>query len=285
MRKSDKTEREKQLKELSGYLAVVVLFLMFNFFIMIKLNYPVQIQLTIETEMPSKFQMYWRSAGKGYEERKSVQIKIYPGQTEYTLSIASYASFDWLRIDPVNSENPVTIKGLKLRHNLYKPLVIFPREQALDLRNSYDLGSIHQSREVGLSLKPSGKDPHFEFTVAASLKKSILYSFIFLVFLATILLFLLLNQRLLKGSKKAASVQMTIPIHESRDSKTNILTVARKYCSGSQLVSLKSKQESDKVIVYFPTMTTGMLIDFVNEVKKKYQTAQCRIQYNRSGEV
>lgn len=273
-----------QVLELLGYTGVVFLFLFFNLYLATKIS-TVQCELTIETEKSGNFQLYWRQDNRPYEEKNSVVIKTDSDQSTYSFKITSFANFNWLRIDPVNTNHAVQIRKLSLSHDLYQTVTVFPQENEISLTRVNELEIVQQSKENGIYLVPMGDDPHFEISVSSSMKKMVLYSFVLFNFAGAFLFSILLNQTLLKGSRKSATVLMIIPKNDKSCSQAHLLKIVRKYCPRSQLVSIQAQPESDKYIFDFPILKSSTLTVFLKEVKNMSHLIQCRVHYNRSGEV
>ena len=270
--------------EMSGYLIGMSLFMFFNLYLATQISYT-RVDLTLETEQQDHFQIFWRKDHEPYEEKKSILIKTHPARTTYSFKIASLAQFKWLRVDPVRIEQAVRIRKLYLKHNLYRPLSVFPQETQVNLLNTHQLGAVQQNREEGLYIVPEGTDPFFELNIESSMNKTIFYSFIVITFAGTVILYILLNQTLLKGTRRAATVLLIVPKSDKSTSKTDLLQIVRKYCPQKSLKSVHIQPESEKYVFNFPIMRNRSLTAFLKEVKTLSPLIQYRIQYNRSGEV
>jgi hypothetical protein len=276
-----------QLFELSGYILLVFLFLLFNFYLASQLSYTTG-ELVIETDQPGNFQVYWRKDNKPYKEKKSVIFKTHPDQLNYSFEIASFATFDWLRIDPVNSENHIRIGKLSFHHKIFPSINLFPRNKEIKLARITQLQVIEQDDVEGIQLISTGSDPHFEINVLSLLMSVImpyLFLFVFFNFVGAILIYLILNQTLLKGKQSTATVVMAIPDTVTDSSKEQLIEINTKFCPGSRLVSVHRRPGSDKYVFTFPGIANSTLAPFLQEVKKTSQLIQYRVHYNRSGEV
>jgi len=276
-----------QLFELSGYIFLVFLFLFFNLYLASRLSYTTG-ELVIETDQPGKFQVYWRKDNKPYEEKKSVIFKTHPDQLNYSFKIASFATFDWLRIDPVTSANHIQIRRLSLHSKIFPSVNLFPCNKDIKLAGITQLQVIEQDDVEGIQLISTGNDPHFEINILSLLMSVItfhLFSFVFLNFVGAMLIYILLNQTMLKGKQSTATVVMTIPDTVADSSKEQLFEISKKNCPTSRLISVHRQPGSDKYVFNFPSISDSTLVLFLREVKKMSQLIQYRVHYNRSGEV
>ncbi len=211
-----------QISEIIGCLFAVFLFLSFNLYLAVEAGGPTQVSLSILSEKPGKFQVYWRKDNALYKEDKSTSLMIQPDQTSYSFNIAPFKEFDRIRIDPVDKQQRIQIIKFSMNNYLFNTISVFPQENEVQLLGSYQLGSVVQNKNNGIIIKPTGNDSRFEIKVDSSLNKTIIASFIFITILGAFFLYILLNQRLLKEKKDEATILIQIP-NTNKISKSNLL--------------------------------------------------------------
>ena len=76
--------------------------------------------LTLRSDTPGTFKIYWAGPGQAYSEKHSSAVWIQPRQSHYTLIVGNLQHIERLRIDPLDRASHVVIQRLVLRQTPFQ---------------------------------------------------------------------------------------------------------------------------------------------------------------------
>jgi hypothetical protein len=195
--------------EFSGCIILAFLFVFFQYLLCLYSG-KANLQLDIITAASGNLKVYWRSGAGSYSEKKSVTVKIKPGGHHYDLVIPALPSFSLLRIDPLDGPGEMTIRQMVISQPMYLAEYFdFDRY----LRNKPEVmgfSAFTFTALSGLSCRTDGKDPWFIVRPLKKIDLLLLLQWLLAAVAGALLLFFVLNQRFLKGSRAIGILQVEI---------------------------------------------------------------------------
>ena len=273
----------KVLVELLGIAAFVLTFLLVTVYLQWK-TVRADLLLELKSDQVGVLQVYWSGRDESFSERNSQRLIVDPSINDYYVTLPPLSSIDSLRIDPINSATPVTISKAEL---------LFPRNKHIDLLTAWTPDIFLQTNQLAIQkvnnamvMQSLGDDPFF--VISFPYLKEASYSWEYLLaggVISTILLFIILNQRLLKGGKQSATLQVKLPINSKLNIPERILDqFTEKRQSG--LYIRREKRNSE--IFYFIDISQidqKNVLLITRRVKELNSEASLTFQYNRPYDV
>lgn len=260
----------------------ILIFLLSSYYFF--LNKSVEVLLHVETDISGTLKFYWKNKAGGFREKKSSLVDIVPEKTEYHFKIAPYIAIDRLRLDLLDRPGEVRLKELILYHPAYEPF--FPIARISSSQKRHQIGLVDQTSDGGLTVTTVGSDPFIEIEVAPE-KKLYLIFYIFLVSLAGgLLLSLLMDTALLKGSISQGRVVVFLP-GSSRQKAAEIFAAifATKTGNGCQLLAIEERNGAQVYTFSFSSLVDRDIMQLSKELRRRFPNVEYRFQYIRSGEV
>lgn len=277
----------KVLVELLGIAAFVLAFLLVTVYLQwktVRADLLLQLKSELKSDQVRVLQVYWRGRDESFSERNSQRLIVDPSINDYYVTLPPLSSIDSLRIDPINSATPVTISKAEL---------LFPRNKHIDLLTAWTPDIFLQTNQLAIQkvnnamvMQSLGDDPFF--VISFPYLKEASYSWEYLLaggVISTILLFIILNQRLLKGGKQSATLQVKLPINSTLNVPERLLDqFTEKRKSGLYI----RREERNGEIFYFIDISQidhkDMLL-ITRRVKELNAEASLIFQYNRPYDV
>ena len=239
-----------------------------------------ELYLELESDQQGVLQVYWRQASENYSEKNSNKIAIGTSATKYSISIPTLINIDYLRIDPIDKSASLKIKAVKLQ---------FPRVEAVDLLVHIDNPDITQlhllelHRQDGEMLISALEDDanfvlHLPFADYIDCEwQQLLTGMIFV----TMLLSLILSQKLLNGRKGMGVLQVTFPVKTLLQLPVNLGA----FCDVHPRIVKNEQQDESRYILKIIHIEPHQVGRLIQSVKRENSEAVIRFQYNRSCEV
>ncbi len=273
------------LVELLGIAVFVLTFLLVTVYLQWK-TVRADLLLELKSDQVGVLQVYWRGRYEIFSELNSQRLVVKPSinVNDYYVTLPPLSSIDSLRIDPIDSVTPVTISKAEL---------LFPRNKHIDLLTDWTPDTFLQTNQLAIQkvnnamvMQSLGGDPFFVISFPYLREAS--YSWEYLLaggVISTILLFIILNQRLLKGGKQSATLQVKLPTNSTLNVPERLLTqFAEKRKSGLYI----RREERNREIFYFINILQIDQKDvllIIKRVKELNSKASLIFQYNRPYDV
>ncbi|WP_284152454.1 DUF6020 family protein [Desulfofustis limnaeus] len=71
--------------------------------------------LDIETDTEETLQLFWKNKHQDFDQNRSIRVRLYPDKKNYQFSLPGFASYDTLRIDPIDRKSSVIIRSLEFQ--------------------------------------------------------------------------------------------------------------------------------------------------------------------------
>ena len=273
----------KILVELLGIAAFILTFLLVTVYLQWK-TVRADLLLELKSDQVGVLQVYWRGRDESFSERNSQRLIVKPSINDYFVTLPPLSSIDSLRIDPIDSSASVTISKAEL---------LFPRNKHINLLTDWTPDIFLQTNQLAIQrvnnaivMQSLGDDPFFVISFPYLREAS--YSWGYLLaggVISTILLFIILNQRLLKGGKQSATLQVKLPINSTLNIPNRLLDhFTEKRQSGLHI----RREERNGEIFYFIDISQIDQKDVLlitRRVKKLNSKASLIFQYNRPYDV
>lgn len=238
------------------------------------------VYLEIEAEKSDVLQIYWRSADESFQEQQSWKTTIRgAGITSVSTTLPMASKIDFIRIDPGTRPAEFRIVKALLSYGDDEHLNLLDIIRTASFTTSHQL-NVH-SRPAGVLLEALGIDPYFE--VHASIDADLILHWkraIPSLLFACLLLYLLLHQGFLKGSKQGGILRISLPDHIA----LRLPPAQESY----RLHPRMTRSRSERLTTYGLEVTDIeplSLAELINNFKQYNDTADIRFQYRRSGDV
>lgn len=116
------------------------------------------VQLDMEVSQNTVFKLYWADDGQDFSEKKRTVVHVSVDKSHYEFFLTDLTNVKKLRIDPLQYEGEVLVKGLTLSQKGYKPITI-DFEKLVPLQDIAD----YSFENNGLRIVSGGGDPNFLF--------------------------------------------------------------------------------------------------------------------------
>ncbi len=125
------------------------------------------LEVTLNTESPDNFKIYWALENDEFNETKSCSVEIIPTNSEYRLNLSDFKEVEKLRIDPMENTGRLTIKQITLTQVGYAPVEFKTEEQFKSLYPANQIRALNFSSK-GLMVVSEGDDPQLEVRIVPS---------------------------------------------------------------------------------------------------------------------
>ena len=269
--------------EYGGWLALAVFFGMFNYLLCLW-TAKTDVSLHIQTETSGVLQIYWRSRTQGFTENQSASIRLEPHIKSYQLRIPAPSLFSFLRIDPLNRSGRMAIDSITFDQSFHFPAMIDFQQVLVNQSERSELAAVTLTSDKGVSFTTSGNDSWFVVQPVFTPRFSLLLWYLVASLGIGTGLFVLLNQRTLKGAKKGGSLWLEHPLHDDVSSEV-MLALLRKHLSRVILVEATENASARSCCFSFSNVVPEELDFFLADMRLHFPNTHIRVQFNRSGEV
>lgn len=242
------------------------------------------VSLAIRSDTAGILQIFWRLPSEDYSEKKAVSVKIEPGVHRYELKIPSLLGFSFLRIDPLDKPGRMVIKKLVFSQSFYHPT---PYDfQSLPHRKdeASGLADLSYAPEAGFSFASTGNDPWFIVHPEIRYNFNTIFLWLLSSPIAGSILFVLLNQRILRGKKSDGLLWL----EDSGDAPADVLSSIaslRWQLAGLTLIEATEDVTRRNYRFSFANAEPRDFQPFMSEIRRDYPHVHIRIQFHRSGEI
>jgi hypothetical protein len=279
------SKKSTHFLELAGCLLFSLLLFSVNFALVV-MTAPNTVSINLQASVPGKFELFWRSGVEQFSPKQSLRVPFAEGANSLTFILPGGA-LAALRFDPGDGPGDFTISRVSLVNPYFK-------QQQMDLF-SYPIGSpvvsgiegLAFQSEKGLAFRANNEDPWLVFKIKKrSLDLAIVGKWLVAALGAGLILFAVLCQRLLKGSRLQGHIIVETSTEVQAVSSTGFLAVLNQRLGKVQLVSVIDNGTSRRYRFTF-TGGTGERVDQLASLLRESCAAvsSVHIQYHRSGEV
>ncbi len=124
------------------------------------------VNLSIQVEKRTLFQMYWAQANEGYSEKRSVKLIVTPRQEQYQFLLTNLRNVKKLRFDPHKYIGGSIIKKVTIEQKGIQPIHYNFENGFYQFKERNHISDYHLEKN-GLVVHSNGKDPFLggEFTI------------------------------------------------------------------------------------------------------------------------
>lgn len=268
------------LHHISPELAFILLFCSSFGFASIAVQYhtaSTELHITAKSLRTGIFQIYWSDTKGVYTEQQSKKRQISTFDENLVFPMTFKGKITSIRIDPLKDKGRVSITSAVLYQPFKKPVDLF-QDLNGDMLIPLQQGQVSR-KDNSIVLRSEGNDPAFELPVNISSITAIGSILIIAASLiVSLVLYLLLNQRLLKGNKRAGTLSITL--------ENSLPLVIPTSLSNIEGCLTHSGRETHRRYV-FPINDTdnGAVSTLIAEVIRSNPRASAVFHYNRTGEV
>ncbi|MBM9537992.1 hypothetical protein [Desulfobulbus alkaliphilus] len=271
--------------ELAGCLLFSLLFFSVNFALVV-MSATNTVSIDLQASVPGKFELFWRSGSNQFSPERSLRVPFELGATSVTFTLPG-GGLAAIRLDPGDGPGDFSISRVSLANPYFK-------QQEMDL-SSYPTGTpvvsgiedLAYQPEQGLVFQAINDDPWLVFPInKRSLDLAPAGKWLLAAVGTGLILFAVLCQRLLKGSRLRGNIIVETSTEDQAESSTGMLAVLNKRLGNVQLVSVIDSGGARRYRFAF-TGGTGERVDQLATLLRESCAAvsSVRIQYHRSGEV
>jgi len=116
------------------------------------------VNLSIQVEKRTIFQMYWAQANKGFSEKSSAKVVVIPGQKHYQFLLTNFRNVDRIRLDPHKYIGGSIIEKITIEQEGIKPIHFGFKDGFYQFKELNHISEYHLE-ENGLAVSSNGKDP------------------------------------------------------------------------------------------------------------------------------
>lgn len=271
--------------ELAGCLLFSLLLFSVNFALVV-MTAPNTVSIDLQASVPGKFELFWRSGSEQFSPKQSLRVPFAEGANSFTFILPG-GRLAALRLDPGDGPGDFTISRVSLANPYFK-------QQQMDL-SSYLTGTPVVSGIEGLTFQPekglvfraNNEDPWLVFKIKnRTLDLTIAGKWLLAALGAGLILFAVLCQRLLKGSRLRGNIIVETSAENQAEGSAGILAILKNRLDSVQLVSVIDSGTSRRYRFTFAG-GTGERVDQLASLLRKSCAAisSVHIQFHRSGEV
>lgn len=116
------------------------------------------VNLSIQVEKRTVFQMYWAEANEGFSEKKSVKLVVAPKQKQYQFLLTNVRNVKKIRLDPQKYAGESIIEELIIQQEGIKPIHYNFKNGFYTFKERNHISEYHLE-EKGLVIRSNGRDP------------------------------------------------------------------------------------------------------------------------------
>ena len=116
------------------------------------------VNLSIQVEKRTIFQMYWAQANEGFSEKNSAKLVVTPGQKHYQFSLTNLRNVERIRLDPHKYIGGSIIEKITIEQEGIKPIQFSFKDGFYQFKELNHISEYHLE-ESGLAVRSNGKDP------------------------------------------------------------------------------------------------------------------------------
>lgn len=271
--------------ELAGCLLFSLLFFFVNFALVV-MTATNTVSVDLQASVPGTLQLFWRSGSEQFTPKQSLHVPFAAKATSFSFILPG-GRLTAVRLDPGDGPGDFTINGLSLSNPYFK-------QQLMDL-SSYPTSTplvsgiedLAFQAEQGLVFQANNEDPWLVFKIKRrSLDLTVAGKWLLAALGAGLLLFAVLSQRLLKGSRLRGEIIVETSTADKREGSAGMLAVLNNRLGGVQLVSIIDNGTSRRYRFTFaggPDERVDQLTSLLRQ--SCAAVSSVHVQYHRSGEV
>ena len=239
------------------------------------------LHLEFKSDQSGLFRMLWRKDGEIYSSDKFLRKKVVKDKENILeLSLPTISQVDYIVIYPINKDTKIVLR---------KFLITYRDAEYLDLLQGQTLSSLPvkdgilftERNSESIKLNTLGNRAYFEIPIP--FKSNHIFRWSYVIggpLLISILLYFVLCQKIIKGSKLSGILQITLPIGQFPYIPNQLNNTL-----GQSFFYQRNSDKSSFYQLKLSNISNYKMLELIKILKEANPGSEIGFQYNRSGEI